>query len=84
MTGDELRALRKSAGMTARTLARTVGYSPQRWSEFERGHVTIPPAVEYATRWVCENQISNINPSLSAAERAVQALVVAMGARRPA
>lgn len=81
MTGDELRALRKAAGMTASELASTVGYGPQRWSGFERGHVPIPPAVEYAARWVCENRISNTNPSMSAAERAVEALIVAIGAR---
>lgn len=82
MTGEELKSLRKQAGMKSYELAKTIGYSPQRWTAFERGYAPIPKVVEFATRWVCENHISNDNPSLSAAERAVNALIEAMENRR--
>lgn len=81
MNGDELRALRKSARMSAGELAETLGYSRQHWSQYETNKVTIPPVVEYGARWVCENRLVNVNPSMSAAERAVEALVSAIRQR---
>lgn len=79
MTGAELRALREKANFTAAALSETLGYCPQRWSAFENERAVIPPAVEYAARWVCENELQNTNRSLSAAQRAVDALLCSLG-----
>lgn len=81
MTGEELRNLRSGAGFKAYEIARLLGYREQRWSRFERGKSPIPPAVEYAARWVCENQIQNTDPSKSAVERAMAILIEAFGDR---
>lgn len=75
MTGQELRDLRKSAGFTAGALASILGYRQQRWSAFENDRAPIPQVVEYAARWICENELVNNNRSLSAAERAVNVLL---------
>lgn len=50
MRGAELRELR--GDMRSKELATLLGVSPQTLSRYENDKMPIPPAIEYAVRWL--------------------------------
>ena len=57
MTGQELTAMRKSAGFKAKHLAEVLGINATTLSRYENDHMPIPPMVKYAVSYVCSQSL---------------------------
>lgn len=69
MLGWELKALRKQAGLKSGEIATILGVNPSTWSRYERGHLVVPVAIEYATLYLMQ-----LRNRPSAQDRLVEAL----------
>ena len=69
MTGNKLRELRKSLGMTQTQLAEAIGRTQERISHYETGRWPIPRVVELAVSTIKPRETAHVAPGSTISQK---------------